>query len=223
MKCDVALGHCPRELVICTFLKENAALACQTYLACLVEVFSLWPQPKQLMCGVWKSNIPTWALFCYISPLGDALWGESHQRRCPLTGLWWQSPVTITFLFRPLYAVWRSSLISPLQVNGRWSQNLKEKRRWKSLMESWFAPAITPMRTFPWRASLVSSLPGKKTLLRVCDLTPEEWEDCVGMIPALEWNKAYPNSVCSSERFGITCITANWEVERMVILETREK
>lgn len=67
-------------------------------------------------------------------------------------------------LFRPQCAAWRSNLISLLLANGRWSLSVEGKNRWMSLMESWFAQAITRMLTYPWTAFLVSNLPGGKTL-----------------------------------------------------------
>lgn len=142
-----------------------------------MQVFSLWPQPqtKEFLFVDYENQISLYEPYYVISALCVTLCKENHVREdvhcigCGYSPL----PMAITLLFRPLYAVWRSSLISPLQANGRWSRNLKGKRRWMSLMELWFALAITPMLTYPWEASLVSSLPGRKTL-EPC-LWPEPW------------------------------------------------
>lgn len=130
-----------------------------------MEVFLLWPHlTKMFLLVEYGNRIPQHEPSCVMSALCVTLQGESGQERCPLQRLRLPSPVAITLLFRPLYAVWKSGLISPGQANGRWSRKRKGKRRWMSSMESWFAPAIIPMLTYPWEASLVSSLPGRKTL-----------------------------------------------------------
>lgn len=130
-----------------------------------MEVFSLWPHlTKMFLLVEYGNHIPLREPSCVISALYVTLQGESCRESCPLQWPWWPSPVAIPFLSRPLCAVWKNGLISPLQASGRWSRNLKGKRRWMSSMESWFALAIIPMLTYPWEASLVSSLQGRKTL-----------------------------------------------------------
>lgn len=148
-----------------------------------MEVFSLGPHlTKMFLVVEYGNQIPLHEPSCVISALCVTLQGESGQERCPLQRLWLPSPVAVTFLCRPRCAVWKSGPISPRQANGRWSRNLKGKRRWMCSMESWFAPAIIPMLTYPWKASLVSSLPGRKTLDPY--LWPSPW--AMGGFPS-EW------------------------------------
>lgn len=168
-----AHGH--RDLVICTFLQAvESRLACELSKLSSPSgsFFSVGQKPntQQLIHGIWTSNIPPEPCACDVNPLWDTL-----HRGITSKKLWGQSPVVLTFLFRPLCAVWRNGLISPLPVSGRWSLSVKGKRRWLSLMESWFVAAITPPLTCRWTPFLVSSLSWRKPL-DPCPL-PEKWED----------------------------------------------
>lgn len=168
-----------------------------------MQVFSLWPQPqtKEFLFVDYENQISLYEPYYVISALCVTLCKENHVREdvhcigCGYSPLWlslcfsdhcMQCEEAAWFLhFRPMgggHGIWRGKGGECLW----WSYGL----HWPSHQCS------LTLGKLPWWVAYQQGRP----LNHACDLSPEEWEDCGLSDPTLEWNKAYPDSVCSLER-----------------------